>query len=170
MRSFQHDRINDTVGPYSERAEAIRGVFPHCTDLDELDGFSLIYGSEPELREKFYQGATDGRRRYRFAASSLTVRFYRAALEHHLAVRANRLILNRGGLSVGAFVVVLATLSGLVQALVGPLLSEVGANHWAAVAVLSVLTLLGVLAGSFAVAWLAENGWRRLVSGQDDDD
>lgn len=169
LRSFQHNRKNDVLGPYSSRVEATRGVFPRSTAIDELDGFSLIYGSEPELREAFYHNAKDGRRLYRYAATSIMVRFYQAALEHDLATKANRLVLSRGAFSISAFVVLVAALSTVVQSLVGPLVAEVSAGRWISAAVLGLLTILGVLGGSLGVAWLAERGARRLISAGDSD-
>lgn len=164
LRSFQHNRQNDILGPYSSRVEATKGVFPHNSGVDELDGFSLIYGSEPELRETFYHQANDGRRLYRYAATALMVRFYQVALEHHLATKTNRLVLSRGAFSISAFVVLVAALSSVVQSLVGPLVAEVAAGQWVSAIALALVTVLGLFGGSLGVAWLAERGARRLIS------
>lgn len=162
LRSFQHDRVNDSLGTFENRLQITQGIFPEC-HIDALNSFAMIYNSDPDLREIMYHGQSRGREFYRVVALTLQTQMFRAAMLDKLATHAGRLVILRGTWSIALLVTFVSILSVTMQVLIGPLIDALNARNWTSVGVLAFITIAGVLAGASAVAYMLERGLRRTV-------
>ncbi|WP_244928546.1 hypothetical protein [Nocardioides sp. W7] len=163
LRSFQHDRANDTLGTYENRLQVTRGVFRGCDVIDPLNGFAMVYNSDPDLRETMYHTQTRGRELYRVVAMTMTTQLVLTAMMQKLANQAGRLRLFRSSRSIALLVTFVAALATFVESMAGPLGTAVRDGEWSAVSVLTFLTLAGVVIGSLLLSFALERGLNRIV-------
>jgi hypothetical protein len=169
LRSFQHDRTFDKLGPYEARIEAARGVFTGVTQLDRLDGFSQIYGSDPALREELYHGSTNGRRLYRNVVIALSLQAAQTAVLRSLASRATMPPQIRSANRIALLVGAVAALATVVQLVAGPMIDAATQQSWLAFTALALVTIVTAYVGSFLIALLVESGVRQIVGRNSDD-
>lgn len=163
VRSFQHDRALDKLGSYEARVDATKGVFSKASRIDRLDGFSLVYGSDPELREELYHGSRNGRRLYRNVVAAMTLQITEAAILRDLARRATVPPIVRSANRIALLVGAVAALATVVQLVTGPMIDAAVAQAWPTFAALALVTLVTAYVGSLLLALLVERGVRRMV-------
>jgi hypothetical protein len=169
LRSFQHDRAFDKLGSYEARVDAARGVFTGVSELDRLDGFSQIYGSDPDLREELYHGSSNGRRLYRNIVIALTLQATQTAALRLLAARATMPPVVRSANRIALLVGAVAALATVIQLVAGPMIDAATQQSWLTFTALALVTLVTAYVGSFLIALLVERGVHQIVSRNDDD-
>ncbi len=162
LRSFQHDRALDKLGSYESRVDATKGVFPKA-QIDRLDGFSLVYGSDAELREELYHGSSNGRRLYRNVVAGITIQIVTAAILRDVASRRGVSPLVRSANQIALLVGAVAALATVIQLLVGPMVDAAVAQAWPTFASLALVTIVTTYVGSLLIALLVERGVRRIL-------
>lgn len=146
LRSFQHDRPVDHLGPYETRYNNTKGVFVRATVL-RLDSFAMIYGSDADLRKEFYIDMPLGRDFYRNIVLQMTLMHVQASLGRRMA-KLNRKILIPRVTGVLAFITSIIWGIAAVLASFGPgIVTAISSNELGnAAKLLSVVLVVTVVA------------------------
>lgn len=146
LRSFQHDRPVDYLGPYETRFNNTKGVFTRANVL-RLDSFAMIYGAESDLRRQFYTEMELGRDFYRNIVLQMTLMHVHASLARKMAQLNKRILIPRAtavlALITSAIWAVAAVLASFVPGIVGEIVNGQWGN---ALKLLGVTVLVTILA------------------------
>ncbi|MEU2909199.1 hypothetical protein ACFYM3_15990 [Streptomyces massasporeus] len=155
LRSFQHDRKKDKLGPYEQRLDNTKGIFTRCT-FHRMDSFQMIYDSDSELRRQFYHVPPNGRQFYRNLVAQLTVLHYRSAMHRFLAVRAGKLLLAKSSFRLSLVTVMVAAVGTFLASLGIPLLQSIRHREFLNVAVFVSVAVIVALVVTFLVTLFVE--------------
>ncbi|MBF4633437.1 hypothetical protein ITJ38_03365 [Agreia pratensis] len=156
LRSFQHDRDKDKLGPFKDRKNATRGVFTSTTEIDSIDSFQMIYGSDSNLRENMYHGASRGRELYRNVVLQLTIQFYRTAMNNFLAHQAGRLLVIKNSRLIAILVAVVTGFAAFLQVFVSEGVASASVGDWSKALAWGVAAVFFLILGAFATTFVIE--------------
>lgn len=159
LRSFQHDRPVDKLGPYESRFNNTQGVFPNAR-LQRLDSFSMIYGSDADLRRAFYLEIDRGREFYRNIVNTMTILHVRAAIARKLARANRRVAIPRSAAVLALLTSAVWALSAVLAAMVPDLVTALSEAEWGIAVRLGIFMLVATVAGTYALTLLVDRGIR----------
>jgi hypothetical protein len=163
LRSFQHDRKKDILGPYQQRLDNTKGVFTHC-EYYQIDSFQMIYNSDGELRRQFYDNPPNGREFYRNLVTQLTILHYNTAMYRFLAERAGKLMIAKNSILLWLLLAYVAAGGAFVSALAGPIADAVEQRDALSIATLSLVGIITTLVTTFLVTFVAERYVRSRIT------
>jgi hypothetical protein len=162
LRSFQHDRKRDILGPYQNRLDNTKGIFPNSTYY-QIDSFQMIYNSDGDLRRQFYTNPPNGREFYRNLVMQFTILHYNAAMYRFLAERAGKLMVAKNTFRLWLLVTFVAAGGAFIAALAGPVADAVKQRDLVSVGMLTSVGIIATLVVTFVVTFVAERFTRSYV-------
>ncbi|RLP88293.1 hypothetical protein EAD89_17085 [Micromonospora sp. BL4] len=166
LRSFQHDRKKDVLGPYQHRLDNTKGVFPNSTYY-QIDSFQMIYNSDGDLRRQFYTAPPNGREFYRNLVMQFTLLHYNSAMYRFLAERAGKLMIAKNSFRLWLLVTFVAAGGAFISALADPIADAVKQRDIVNAGVLTMVGIIATLAVTFIVTLVAERYTRSYVATAD---
>jgi hypothetical protein len=159
LRSLQHDRQFETLGPFSDRLSATRAIFPLAQRLYPVNGFELIYGGEKDLRDRLYHKVEGGRSMYRHTITNFTRLVLETAMLERLAKQANQIVVFRGSAALAILLVLISIANAIAQPFIGGFFDQVQTGQWlrafttlgSGLLVIVLAAVLSVLIAEFAL-------------------
>ncbi|MGV9950195.1 hypothetical protein [Rhodococcus aetherivorans] len=167
LRSFQHDRPVDHLGPYEARYNNTAGVFARAEVL-RLDSFAMIYGSDADLRKEFYIDMARGRDFYRNIVLQMTLLHVQASLGRRMSDLNHKVLIPR---VTGVLALITSAIWGIAAVLAsfGPgIVTAISDDEWGDAAKLLFVVLVVTVVATWILTVTLDRGVRAAFDRSED--